>query len=172
MVARPTILTKKLHRKNVTLLPTKTQLNNLLSEFQFEIERDENFKNFLGKRTNYSVFQSLINDQLTYLLNITNPEIQEYNKVKLCYTCLAFQLIAPNGFIYPCLSLAEYRLKKFSLYHISDIVKNKKNHLSRYYQANSECCNDYFCRNYIHNQIVCSNLRENINHSMSDNLFF
>ncbi|KPA13118.1 radical SAM protein [Candidatus Magnetomorum sp. HK-1] len=172
VIARPTILTQNLHKENIRLLPTHDQIEKVISNFQIEADNNRSFKEFLENRSNYVIFKKLHNSYLKKLVNITNPSTMDYKKFKYCYVCLAFQLIAPDGIIYPCLTLAEYRHEKFSLCHISDLSKSFNGRLYDFYQANTECCNDVFCRNYNQNQIVKNALIKNKNTTISEDMFF
>ncbi|MDP2838107.1 MAG: radical SAM protein, partial [Candidatus Moranbacteria bacterium] len=120
IMARPTRLTPELHKENTELLPDYSQIRSVLTEFDDEFSKDKNFKVFLQTQSNFSLFDQLANGYLDELINITkvrNFPLIKKNKKNRCYVCLAYQLIDPNGFIYPCLTLAEHRLKEFSLGH-------------------------------------------------------
>lgn len=174
IMARPTQLTPELHMENIELLPDYDQIRSALSEFEDEFSKDESFKAFLETQSNFLIFNQLSNGYLDELSNITSLRdfSLEKNKKNRCYVCLAYQLIDPNGFIYPCLTLAEHRLKEFSLGHISELPNCNAEKLGKFYTASTECCNKFFCRNWTQNKIVEEYIKKPFEVDLSGDNFF
>ncbi|MFA7308226.1 MAG: radical SAM protein [Hyphomicrobium sp.] len=174
IMARPTQLTPELHKENVELLPDYDQIRSTLSEFENEFSKDESFKVFLETQSNFSIFNQLSNGYLDELINITR--VRDFplkkNEKNRCYVCLAYQLIDPNGFIYPCLTLAEHRLKEFSLGHISELPNSPVEKLNKFYTASTECCNKIFCRNWSQNEVVKENIDKPLKIDIPKDNFF
>jgi len=154
LMSRPTQLTRKLHEENISFLPDKEQLIALLSNLKDEFRRCEGLEYFLGRKSNIGLFTQLINGGLSRLINITNPSNTFIEKLDECFVCLAYQLIAPDGYMYPCLTLAEYRLHELSICNIADLPNCNNNAINNFRKMRSECCNSLFCRNWEHNKIV------------------
>ena len=174
IMARPSHLTSKLHEENIEFLPSHSQVEDILSNFEYEFSADEEFRGFLHSQSNFQVFNQLANGYLDELVNVTNPGNfpLKVSENKECHVCLAYRLIDPSGFIYPCLTLAEHRSEKFSLGHISELPKIDVDRLRGFRMAATECCNKFFCRNWSQNQIVGEYMKKPARTELSDDCFF
>jgi MoaA/NifB/PqqE/SkfB family radical SAM enzyme len=172
LMSRPTQLTQKLHEENISFLPEKEQLIVLLSKLKDEFRRCEGLEYFLRRKSNIGLFSQLINGGLRRLINITNPNNVFVKKLDECFVCLAYQLIAPDGYMYPCLTLAEYRLHELSICNIADLPNCDSDAINNFRKMRSECCNSLFCRNWEHNKIVRRYLDGLFDFGASDDNFF
>jgi MoaA/NifB/PqqE/SkfB family radical SAM enzyme len=172
LMSRPTQLTRNLHEENISFLPDKEQLIALLSKLKDEFRRYEGLEYFLGRKSNIDLFSQLINGGLNRLINITNPSNAFVEKLDECFVCLAYQLIDPDGYMYPCLTLAEYRLHELSICNIADLPNCNSNAMSDFHKMRSEWCNSLFCRSWEHNKIIKGYLDRLFNFSVSNDNFF
>lgn len=172
LMSRPTQLTQALHEENINFLPNEEQLIVLLGNLKDEFRRCEGLEYFLRRKSNMGLFSQLINGGLNRLINITNPSNVFVESLDECSVCLAYQLIAPDGYMYPCLTLAEYRLHELSICHIADLPNYNSNAINNFRKMKSECCNSLFCRNWEHNKIVKKYLDRPFNLDVSNDNFF
>jgi|GEM_PF-3337368 len=172
LMSRPTQLTQVLHEENISFLPEKEQLIVLLSNLEDEFKLCEGFEYFLKKKSNVGLFFQLIDGGLSSLINITNPSNVFVKNLDECFICLAYQLIAPDGYMYPCLTLAEYRLHELSICNIADLMNYDGNLINNFRKMKSECCNSLFCRNWEHNKIIRSYLDGLCDFAASNDNFF
>lgn len=172
IIARPTQLTPAIHEENIKLLPDCNQIRIVLAEFKKEFHNDLNFKVFLEKQSNYQLFHRLSKGYLNKLIEITSKNKMPISKANNCYVCLSYQLISPDGYIYPCLTLAEHRLHKFSACHISELPNCYSKEINKFYMASTECCNKLFCRNWDQNEIVKKYLKKPLKINIPKDNFF
>lgn len=172
LMSRPTRLTQKIHEENIAFLPDKEQLATLLTNLKYEFRRCEGLEYFLGRKSNISLFSQLINGGLNRLIDITNPGDSFDEKLDECFVCLAYQLVAPDGYMYPCLTLAEYRLHELSICNIADLPNCNNNAMNDFRKMRSEWCNSLFCRSWEHNKIVKKYLDGSFDFRVSDDSFF
>lgn len=172
LMSYPTHLTQKLHEENIVFLPDKEQLITLLANLKDEFRRCEGLEYFLGRRSNVGLFSQLINGGLSRLIDITNPSDAFVEKLDECFVCLAYQLIAPDGYMYPCLTLAEYRLHELSTCNIADLPNCSSDAINNFRKMRSEWCNSLFCRSWDYNKIVKGYLDGLFDFSVSDDNFF
>ncbi len=172
IMVRPTLLTPALHEENIKSLPDYNQVQMVLKEFKKEFRSDPNFKIFLEKQSNYQLFYRLAEGYLSELVEITSTKKIPLNKGTNCYVCLAYQLISPDGYVYPCCTLAEHRLNEFSIYHISELPNCYSEKIGKFYTASAECCNKRFCRNWDQNEIVRKYLKKPLKTNIPKDNFF
>ena len=174
IMARPSGLTPKLHRKNIEFLPSHDQVKNVLLDFEREFSVDEEFGRFLHSQSNFGIFDQLVNGYLDELVNVTNPENFpiENSQRESCYVCLAYRLLDPSGFIYPCFTLAEHRSREFSLGHISELPSIDGDQLRKFHKLGTECCNKFFCRNWTQNGTVREYMKKPSCVEVPDDCFF
>jgi len=172
LMCYPTRLTEELHKENINFLPNKRQLIVLLNELKHEFKRCEGLEDFLRRKSNIGLFSHLINGRLSKLINITNPKNVFVKNLDECFVCLAYQLVAPDGYIYPCLTLAEHRLQELSICNIADLPNCNINAINNFYKGRNDCCNELFCRNWKHNKIVKEYFDGPFNFGVSDDSFF
>ena len=153
-MARPMQLTQALHEENILFLPDKEQLVVLLSNLKDEFRSCKGLEYFLWRKSNVGLFSQLINGGLNRLINITNPNNVFIRDLDECFVCLAYQLIAPDGYMYPCMTLAEYRLHELSNGNLADLPNCDSDAINNFRKMGSECCNSLFCRNWEHNKVV------------------
>lgn len=171
IMAWPSKITPKLHKENIKLIPNYNEINTVWQNFNNEVNSDSKFLHFLKNKSNYQLFKHLLNGYLDEFINLTNGDIPPQNKEK-CRICLAYQLITPDGLIYPCCTLAEYRKKKLSLCHITDLPKYYNKKLKNFYLAKTECCNEKFCRSWDQNKIIENQFIKKTNNNLPNDYFF
>ncbi|MEA3322738.1 MAG: radical SAM protein [Patescibacteria group bacterium] len=172
LMSRPTQLTRELHEENISFLPNKEQLVVFWDNLEDEFRRHKGLEGFLRKKSNIGLFPQLINGGLDRLINITNSNSVFVKNLDECFVCLAYQLIAPDGFMYPCLTLAEYRLHELSVCNVADLPNCSGDAIDDFRKMKSEWCNSLFCRNWEHNKIIRKYLDGLFNFSTSNNNFF
>ncbi len=172
LMSYPTQLTQKLHEENVTFLPDKEQLITLLANLKDEFKKCEGLEYFLRRKSNVSLFSQLIDGGLSRLIDITKPRDVFVEKPDECFVCLAYQLIAPDGYIYPCLTLAEYRFHELSICNIADLPNCNIDAMNYFRKMRSEWCNSSFCRSWEHNKIVKGYLDGLLGADVSNDKFF
>ena len=174
IMARPTNLNQKLHDENKEFLPSIEQLEELLLDFDREFSDSEEFDDFLRLQSNFQIFKQLADGYLDELVGVTNPSnlpIRREDKGK-CYVCLAYQLLTPDGLVYPCLTLAEHRHEEFSIGHISEFPSVDIDRLRGFHAAGTECCNKIFCRNWVQNGIVREYIENPSQENIPEDCFF
>lgn len=172
LMSRPTQLTREIHEENISFLPDKEQLVILLNDLEDEFRKHKGLEYFLGRKSNIGLFSQLVNGGLDRLINVTNPNSIFVKDLDECFVCLAYQLIAPDGYMYPCLTLAEYRLHKLSICNVADLPNYNGNTIDNFRKMKSEWCNSLFCRNWEHNKIIRRYLDGLFDFSASSDNFF
>ena len=167
-----TQLTPEFHEENISFLPDKEQIIVFLSNLKDEFRRHKGLEYFLRRKSNIGLFPQLINGGLNQLINSTNPNSILVKNLDECFVCLAYQLIAPDGYIYPCLTLAEHRLHELSICNIADLPNCDSNAINNFHKMESKWCNSLFCRNWEHNRIVKRCLDGLFDVDVSDDNFF
>ena len=110
------------------------------------------FKVFLNTCSNIeNLFSVKKRDQA---IKTTDPTISFNRDFEKCYTSLEHRLITPDGFVYPCPTVAEVRNTNFSIGHITDDDLVFQNKILYFYNCHSDFCNKRFCRHDEHNRIV------------------
>jgi len=174
IMARPTNLSLELHAENKEFLPSVEQIKNVLSNFDREFSKDKGFDNFLHLQSNFQIFRQLADGYLDELMGVTDPSnlpIKKDGREK-CSVCLAYQLLAPDGLIYPCFTLAEHRLEEFSIGHVSKLPNLNISRLRKFHDTNTECCNKIFCRNWVQNGIAREYLENPSLENIPEDCFF
>ena len=82
------------------------------------------------------------------------PQTSTLENFSNCYVCLEHRLITPDGYVYPCPSIAEVRDPSLALGHILDHDDVFARNLQYYYLSKSPWCCERFCRHATHNNIV------------------
>jgi len=174
IMARPTNLNSELHTENKEFLPSIEQIKDVLSSFDREFSGDKRFDDFLHSQSNFQIFRQLVDGYLDELVSATDPSNLPIKKDKRekCYVCLAYQLLAPDGLIYPCFTLAEHRLEEFSIGHVSKLPNLDIGRLRKFHVMNTECCNRVFCRNWVQNGIVREYVRDPFSENIPEDYFF
>lgn len=149
----PRNLNKLTHLNNIELTPTQNELWAAIKYKEELCNNDLDFKIFLNTCSNIEQIIQLINNRETIIAQ-TNPTIITPNKFQNCYAVLENRLITPNGYVYPCPSLAENREDRLALGHVLDDNSVFAKNLIKYYTCDSAWCNTRFCRHSQHNNFI------------------
>lgn len=139
------------HRQNQEFLCSQQQLSDLERQVERLAVSCPDFGEFLAQRTNWKGFCSTCKSQLDKLSRASDPNMAPTVDSVPCYYCLAFALVTPQGGIYPCPSIAEFRDPSFALDHLADYPAGLSS-LQRFHHRTTEICGREFCRYVGHNE--------------------
>jgi len=159
IVVDPHLINDTLHQENIQFQPTINQITLIYSEIVSLMKSDPNINELLTNHSNYFIFKELIDKKYLQIIESTNPNVQFPNNFNRCYYSLAFQLIVPNGDVYPCPTIGEFRKTNQKSMHILDYNEFQLFNYT-YFYAPSLCCNRRFCRYESHNRIVEQYIKE------------
>lgn len=159
IVVDPNSINDDLHQKNMQFQPTINQISRIYSAIAGLMMSDPNIQELLANHSNYKIFEELIDEKHSQIIEATNPNVQSPSNFNRCYYSLAFQLIVPSGDVYPCPTIGEFRDAAQKSMHILDYKEIQRSNYN-YFYAPSLCCNRRFCRYEGHNRIVEQHLKE------------
>lgn len=142
------------HSENLNLIPKEEELVNAIKYKDKLCLEDSGFGEFLEQCTNYTQIEEFLMNGRKEAIAQLDPDVKTPQNFTNCYVVLENRLITPDGYVYPCPSIAENRDQKLALGHILDKNEEFIKNIKRYYECNSEWCNKRFCRHTPHNRLV------------------
>lgn len=176
VLSDPRNLDKKTYTENIDLMPEPEELSKAVEYKERLCGKESEFEEFLNECTNYEVIEDfLMNGRETAIAQLDPNEPSPQNFAN-CYVVLESRLITPDGYVYPCPSVAENREPQSALGHILDGSDVYSENILKYYKCASKWCNKRFCRHAQHNELVryCLDAGQSYEYSneiLEDNFF-
>lgn len=152
----PRRMNEKNHQENLQLLPDRAELAAAASYKEELCMADAGFQEFLDICSNYSQIEDFIHGGMEEAAAQTEPSRITPQNFPHCYAVLESRLITPDGYVYPCPSIAENRDTGLALGHITDKNEVFQKRVLHYYSCGSKWCNRRFCRHSRHNELFQS----------------
>lgn len=153
VLSDPRRINARNHQENLQLLPDGAELMDAVRYKEELCMADAGFQEFLDICSNYSQIEEFRYGGMEEAAAQTDPARISPQNFPHCYAVLESRLITPDGYVYPCPSIAENREPDLALGHITDKNDVFQKQALRYYGCNSEWCNRRFCRHSKHNEL-------------------
>lgn len=136
------------------ITPIAEEVESAVGHAEAMFARDREFKDFMAACSNYGQLERLTAESLGDVRNQYCPDVPVERDMKNCYVALEHRLVTPDGYVYPCPTVAENRDVSTALGHITDSDEVFAARLPEYFTCEQEWCRGRFCRHAGHNGIV------------------
>lgn len=152
ILMNPYEIDARMHSENVALNFSDEEIAQATELYERYCEKKPEFKAFLNTCSNIQNMMSI--DKRNIAIAQTDLSVDNGCNITRCYTSLEHRLITPDGYVYPCPTVAEMRNRSFAIGHITDSMDEFRKKVEKYYNGDNACCNSKFCRHSEHNKIV------------------